>query len=324
MLWSDDFHHVARVAATGRREAYYGDYLGSPQELVSVAEAGVAVPGPVGPPAGEAPRHAGAGHRAVGVHRLPPEPRPGRELGPGRAAPRADDARPAPRVTALQLLGPATPMLFQGQEFAASSPFLYFSDQEPSVAEELVAVGASSSRSSPAWRRPRCRSGCPTPAAARRSSGRSSTRPSARARMPRSALHRDLLRLRREDATIRGAASRRGRRRRARPEAFVLRWFDPASRAATAYAGQPGRRVGPRRLPNRCWPPPEGRRWRVLWSSEDPRYGGRGTPEPESEQDNWRLAAQAAFVMAPRRQEVTSTATCPVRADSEGPEPWRT
>ena len=34
-------------------------------------------------------------------------------------------------MTALLLLGPATPMLFQGQEFAASAPFLYFADHEP-------------------------------------------------------------------------------------------------------------------------------------------------------------------------------------------------
>ena len=31
-------------------------------------------------------------------------------------------------MTAWMLLGPATPMLFQGQEFAASSPFLFFAD----------------------------------------------------------------------------------------------------------------------------------------------------------------------------------------------------
>src|SRR5437773_7858885 len=31
-LWNDDFHHTARVAATGRSEAYYCDYTGSPQE----------------------------------------------------------------------------------------------------------------------------------------------------------------------------------------------------------------------------------------------------------------------------------------------------
>ena len=43
-------------------------------------------------------------------------------------------------MTALLLLMPQTPMLFQGQEFAASSPFLYFADHNPELAK-LVAQG---------------------------------------------------------------------------------------------------------------------------------------------------------------------------------------
>jgi maltooligosyltrehalose trehalohydrolase len=34
-LWNDDFHHTARVAMTGKTEAYYTDYLGTPQEFIS-------------------------------------------------------------------------------------------------------------------------------------------------------------------------------------------------------------------------------------------------------------------------------------------------
>src|SRR5205807_5082684 len=37
LLWNDDLHHSARVALTGRAEAYYSDYRGRPQELVSAA-----------------------------------------------------------------------------------------------------------------------------------------------------------------------------------------------------------------------------------------------------------------------------------------------
>ena len=39
-LWNDDFHHAAIVALTGRREAYYTDYLGAPQEFISAAKYG--------------------------------------------------------------------------------------------------------------------------------------------------------------------------------------------------------------------------------------------------------------------------------------------
>src|SRR5690606_26278221 len=40
-------------------------------------------------------------------------------------------------MTALLLLGPAIPMLFQGQEFGASSPFLYFADHDAEMAERV-------------------------------------------------------------------------------------------------------------------------------------------------------------------------------------------
>ena len=40
-------------------------------------------------------------------------------------------------MTALLLLMPGTPMLFQGQEFGASTPFLYFADHNPDLARAV-------------------------------------------------------------------------------------------------------------------------------------------------------------------------------------------
>ena len=39
-LWNDDFHHSAIVAMTGHNEAYYTDYLGKAQELLSMVKYG--------------------------------------------------------------------------------------------------------------------------------------------------------------------------------------------------------------------------------------------------------------------------------------------
>ena len=44
-LYNDDFHHSARVALTGVREAYYSDYRGTSQELAVGGEARVPLPG---------------------------------------------------------------------------------------------------------------------------------------------------------------------------------------------------------------------------------------------------------------------------------------
>jgi maltooligosyltrehalose trehalohydrolase len=308
MLWSDDFHHSATVAATGCREAYYGDYLGSPQELISAVKRGWLYQGQWnlrqkkrrGLPAWDIPPSAfisylqnhdqvansGRGQRLHGL------------TTPGRLR----------AVTALQLLGPGTPLLFQGQEFAASSPFLYFSDPGPAMADSIHRGRQESLSQFPSLATPEMRRTLPHPAR-RETFERSRLDLAERTESPHAEallLHRDLIRLRRHDATICGG-SRPGAVDGAvmGAEAFVLRWFDPEGdgddrlmlvnlgvELRLAVAAEP------------LLAPPEGRRWRVLWSSEDPRYGGCGTPEPESEEWNWRLAAHAAIVMMPAPAEV--------------------
>src|SRR5439155_13894401 len=132
-LWNDDFHHSAAVALTGHNEAYYGDFLGTPQELLSAVKWGYLFQGQRyvwlrerhGAPALDLPPHAfvtflenhdQVANSAFGrrMHQL---------TSPGRWR----------AMTAFWLLAPGTPMLFQGQEFAASSPFLYFADHNPEL-----------------------------------------------------------------------------------------------------------------------------------------------------------------------------------------------
>ena len=48
--------------------------------------------------------------------------------------------------------------------------------------------------------------------------------------------------------------------------------------------------------------PPDSMRWQTLWSSEDPRYGGTGTPHLDSE-DNWRIPGHAAVALRPTSTE---------------------
>jgi 1,4-alpha-glucan branching enzyme len=49
-------------------------------------------------------------------------------------------------ITALMLLGPGTPMLFRGQEFGASAPFVYLADHKPELARLVRRVGLVSGR----------------------------------------------------------------------------------------------------------------------------------------------------------------------------------
>jgi len=59
-----------------------------------------------------------------------------------------------------------------------------------------------------------------------------------------------------------------------------------------------GRQLEPL-VPEPLLAPPEGRQWKVLWSSEHPGYGGAGTPEVETTDGTWRIPAEAAFVFHP-------------------------
>ena len=139
-LWNDDFHHSAIVAMTGRNEAYYTDYHGSPQEFISAAKWGFLFQGQ---------RYKWQSARrgtpcfdlatSNFVTFLQNHDQIANSLS-GRRVHTLTSAARMRALTALLLLGPNTPMLFQGQEFAATTPFLYFADHSPELAV-LVAEG---------------------------------------------------------------------------------------------------------------------------------------------------------------------------------------
>jgi len=45
--------------------------------------------------------------------------------------------------------------------------------------------------------------------------------------------------------------------------------------------------------------PSQGTNWQLLWSSEEPRYGGHGVTMPVADNGHgeWRLAAQSAVLL---------------------------
>ena len=102
---------------------------------------GLSLPGPVEFAAGPPPRHAGLGHSRGPLRQLSGESRPGCQLGPRDCgSTRSTSPGRYRALTALLLLSPGTPLLFQGQEFAASTPFLFFADHDPELAR-LVREG---------------------------------------------------------------------------------------------------------------------------------------------------------------------------------------
>jgi maltooligosyltrehalose trehalohydrolase len=109
------------------------------------------------------------------------------------------------------------------------------------------------------------------------------------------ALHRDLLRLRREDLVFSAQAPGALDGAVLGPDAFALRFFGNGGDDRLLLVNF-GVDLNRRSLPEPLMAPPERRRWTLLWSSEDPDYGGNGTPTIETEQA-WRVPGNAAVVL---------------------------
>lgn len=140
--WNDDFHHVVHVALTGETQRYYNDYGADTMDLLARClthgmifegskrrEGGArevvqpAPPQPLTALVNFAHNHDQVGNRARG------------ERLSQLVAPEA-----ARLPTLLALLTPAIPMLFFGEEWGATEPFLYFAGWEGEL-RELVRAG---------------------------------------------------------------------------------------------------------------------------------------------------------------------------------------
>jgi maltooligosyltrehalose trehalohydrolase len=296
-VWNDDFHHAAMVAATGRNEAYFSDYQGRPQELVSAVKHGFLFQGQRfawqdqrrGTPAlGLHPavfvnylqNHDQLANSAAGLrlHRL---------TSPGRHR----------ALTALLLLGPGTPLLFQGQEFSASTPFLYFADHEPDLARSVRAGRGEFLSQFASLATPAAQAALADPADPETFRRCTLDHGERERNAPAVALHRDLLRLRREDPVLQ--RQRQGSVDGAvlDDEAFVLRFFGPDDQDRLLIVNL-GRELRLDSSPEPLLAPVTRAGWALLWSSEDPGYGGAGTPDVETP-GGWRVPGHSAVLLAP-------------------------
>jgi maltooligosyltrehalose trehalohydrolase len=297
-LWNDDFHHTAIVALTGHNEAYYTDYLGTPQEFISSVKYGYLYQGQ---------RYKWQGKRRG---------TPGLDIHPAAfvtfiqnhdqiansAYGQRCNALTSPgkfrAMTALLLLAPGTPMLFQGQEFGASSPFLFFADHGRELAKQIRAGRADFFAQFPSLATPEMRERFADPgdpATFQRCKLDFSERETHR---PIYELHRDLLKIRREEPVFRAQKPHGVDGAVLSSEAFLLRFFgDHGDDRLLLVNFGIDLRLDP--APEPLLAPPADSGWTVAWSSEDPRYGGIGMPPIEPE-NNWLIPGHASVLMKPR------------------------
>ena len=297
-LWNDDFHHSALVALKGHNEAYYTDYLGTPQEFISAAKWGYLYQGQRyswqkkrrGAPALDlAPAnfvtflenhdHVANTGRGTRVRQLT-------SSGRNRA------------MTALLLLGPGTPMLFQGQEFGSTCPFLFFADHGPDLAKLVREGRAKFLAQFPSLAASDILSRAADPAARETFERCKLSATERQTNQEMLALHRDLLRLRREDPAFRAQRPRGVDGAVLGPTAFVLRFFVAGNDDRLLLVNL-GRDLILHEAPEPLLAPPLGKKWTVRWSSDDWTYGGSGFTAPENDEDIWRIAGESAMVLMP-------------------------
>jgi len=296
-LWNDDIHHAAVVRLTGRKEAFLSDYSGTPQEFVSIAKYGFLFQGQRyrwqkkrrGKPARNlSPRqfvnflqnHDQISNSARGL-------RIHQRASPGNVR----------AMAAFVVLAPGTPMLFQGEEFAASAPFPFFADCSP----ELVPLVRKGRRQYLAQFRsiatPDMADYIPDPCS-RETFERSKLDYSEREKNHAVWIfYRDLLQLRGKDPAFQ--VDERGAVDGAilSPDAFFLRYFEPKGNDRLLVVNF-GIDLQLATTPEPLLAPPSEAGWEILWSSESPQYGGSGIAPLETAKA-WKIPGQSATVLRP-------------------------
>ncbi len=298
--WNDDFHHSARVAATGHNEAYYGDYGGTPQELISAVKWGYLYQGQWNV---RQERHRGTRALDIAAPKFVTFLQNHDQVANSGAGLRLHAITSPGRyraLTALLLLAPQTPLLFQGQEFASSAPFLYFADHEVDLAK-LVREGRQEFlRQFHSLRGPGSPLAMIDPCDPQTFQRCKLDFTERRTHAAHYALHRDLIRLRREDPVFAAQCGERVGGAIIGPEAFLLRF--QASDEDRLLVVNLGRDMIGTPMAEPLVAPPPNTDWRLLWSSEDVHYGGSGTGLFETR--TWRVPGHAAMVLRPVRREV--------------------
>jgi maltooligosyltrehalose trehalohydrolase len=274
-VWADDFHHQMRRLTAGDNEGYFADFTGTAEDLAATLRKGWFYEGqvsnnhaaPRGTPAeGLAPprfvhhiqNHDQVGNRAMGDR-----------LSQAVAPPVYRAA------SALLLLTPYTPMLWMGQEWAASSPFQYFTDH-PEELGRLVTQGRREEFGKfSAFSDPEMRERIPDPQSPE-TFKRSKLRWEEREAIPHAgvlALYRELLALRRAHAALRERRQESFEVAALGEDALSLRRSAPDGSAlllVCAFGEAVRVQLGEREETR----PPAGARWEIFLSTEEGRFGG--------------------------------------------------
>jgi len=271
-VWADDFHHVAHAYASGERQGYYADYEGTVDELARTINRGWLYEGQAAGGSGQPRGTPSDGLPATAlVYCLQNHDQVGNRTF-GRRFSHVVGTETARAWSALLLLLPYTPMIFMGEEFAASSRFYYFTDHHAELGKQ-VAEGRRQEFARMAGFEDAAHREIPDPQAEetflasklRRAERYEGAGPAVRR------MFSELIALRREDVVLREQIRERMHASAAGDLLLVHLWRGREHRLVAANLGvaidaAPKTAGVPRAL--------TGMRWRVAFSSDARRFGG--------------------------------------------------
>jgi maltooligosyltrehalose trehalohydrolase len=148
--WADDFHHAVHRFFTGETDGYYADFDGLEDVAIALRE-GYVYQGQYSP---HRRRRHGRPPKGVAADQIVVCAQNHDQIGNRAQGERLSMMLGVPQlkaIAALIVLSPFVPLLFQGEEWGAQTPFLYFTDHENAELGRLVAEGRSKEFSSFRW-----------------------------------------------------------------------------------------------------------------------------------------------------------------------------
>lgn len=292
-LWNDDYHHTAVVRLTGRREAYYTDYEGKSQEFISALKFGFLYQG----------QYYEWQKKNRGTAYLKRDPAAFitfienhdqiANSGNGRRLHYLSDPGNYRAMACLLLLGPNTPMLFQGQEFGSSSPFYYFADHSEDLNKQVHSGRAEFLSQFPRLNSKEMRKNIPNPSAPITFTKSKLKLEEREINKEHYQLYKDLIKIRKNDPVFKLASTTPFDGAVINDDAFIIRYFGESEDRLLIVNFGSDLTYSP--APQPLLVAGKEMKWNLIFSTESAAYGGVGIPPFQN--PHWHIPGHAAIVL---------------------------
>jgi len=293
-IWNEDFHHAAFVRLTGHKEAYFSDYSGHAREFVSSLKYNFLYQGQWyewqkkhrGTPSLNVAKH----HF---IHFLENHDQIA-NTGCGKRLHQLSHHSTYRAMTTLFLLSPQIPLIFQGQEFASSSPFYYFCDHPEELAAKIVKGRLEFMFQFDSMNDEKIQKYIPLPHKKTTFEKSKLQWENKIGNQAHFQLHKDLIAMRKNDPVFSHLSETHIDGSVLTDDFFIIRYFSKYGERLLIINLGVDFFINPPSDP--LLAPPENSEWKLKWTSEKPQYGGFGDRKiPEN--GNWTITGHSTSIL---------------------------